>query len=140
MEWSWLILLLIPIAWIVQNTIHEASHLLVGWWREGRKPIALIPYPHKYNGLFYFARYTCSAGSKKDPEDLTDIAPFWAGFIWLDLQACLMYLTDSFWPLPFAVAGLIDALFFWWGYFWGSSSCDGKRYRHRMNRGEYQNG
>ncbi len=138
MIWSNWVLLFIPVAWFLQNCIHEFSHLLVGWIVEGRKPLGFWPYPHFYKGRFYFARYRS--------QDLTQIdlkaigvrysAPFYAGLLWMAI--CLfssLFMSEELkiFCMPFVLAGLVDSLFFWFTYFWGSELSDGKCYKYTKN-------
>jgi hypothetical protein len=101
---TWHLIPTLAVAWLVQNLVHEGSHLLAGWIFEGRKPL---------------------------------IAPFYAGLIWVTAWLFAAVLVpERLWPycMPFALCGLVDALFFWWGYYWGSPQSDGQRYRHMVDR------
>lgn len=140
MTWSWWVLLCVPVAWLVQNCLHELSHLLVGLF-QGLKPSGYYPYPHKHEGRFYFSRYSFDYSSLKPyqldgfirPHNPRHIAPFFAGMLWSGVFVGLMFLvpvTYRIFLLPFAVFGLIDALWFWRGFFWGGEFCDGKRWRY----------
>jgi hypothetical protein len=137
-EWTWWCLTLLPLAWFLQLTIHELSHLVVGKLDEGLKPTGFHPYPHMHNGKLYFARWSFKIpsgveyeyGRKHKPRH---IAPFFGGLLVVGLALlAFLFLSPAGrpWTLPFMVCGLGDALWFWRGYFWGSSKCDGKRWRH----------
>lgn len=138
MEWNWWVLAGVPVAYFLQLCFHELSHLLVGLAHEGRKPTGFYPYPHKHNGKFYFARYTSGPGHFQQvyyrrPHIPRHIAPFWAGLLVVAISALVFFLVSPAWrvfALPTAVAGLVDMLWFWRGYFWGSDGCDGKRWRN----------
>jgi hypothetical protein len=128
-----IVLILLSIAaWFLQNVIHEASHLLFAYIYEGRRPIKLIPWPHKHNNKSYFAR--CVYGPPANDyvvaylSHIKHIAPFYAGLIWAAI-AGILYTLLGIYTLPFIVAGLGDAGFFWWTYIWGSEETDGKRFR-----------
>jgi hypothetical protein len=134
MDWNWWALAAVPVAWFLQNCLHELSHLLVGWVWNGRKPLGFYPYPHKHEGQFYFARCTWGATTKpeRSPRPAL-IAPFFAGVFWASLAAgILLFVASPSWRifvLPFGVTGLVDAAWWWRGYFWGGPYCDGKRWR-----------
>jgi hypothetical protein len=138
MEWNWWVLAAVLPAWFLQLCIHELSHLLVGWFHEGKKPEGFYPYPHKHEGRFYFARY--AAGPSKFPDSFyvmnhlpRHIAPFVAGVLVLAISLVVFFLLSPawrVWVLPTAAMGLGDALWFWRGYFWGSKRTDGMRWRY----------
>lgn len=134
-EWTWWVLLAIPVAWFLQLVVHEASHLLVGWVDERLKPVGFYPYPHVHEGKFYFARYTAvpttdyDSGRTGKPRH---IAPFYAGLVVLLISVVLFLFLNPqarLWAMPTAMCGLGDAIWFWRGYLWGSPRCDGKRWR-----------
>lgn len=132
MIFSWWVIAFVPIAWFVQNCIHELSHLIVGWFREGMKPLGFYPYPHRHNGTTYFARYRCTNSTRHDEKGYRHIAPFYFGLAWALITLivfCFLSKDYRIFVLPFTVCGLVDAGFFWWGYKWGSYKCDGKKYR-----------
>jgi len=132
MVWSWWFLAILPGAWFLQNCLHELSHLIYALFYEGHKPIGFWPYPHTHNGRFYFARYKIHTDGK--PADrLRHIVPFWQGVfcvISLFIMSTLVKEENRIFILPFIITNFVDALFFWWGYFWGSDYSDGKRFRH----------
>jgi hypothetical protein len=128
-------------AWFLENAIHEGSHLLMAYNKRGWPPVEYKPYPCKVDGRWYFAycRYdNTKETAKKGEASEIHIAPFYAGLAW----ACL-WLTPvailagtgnwqwwSWYFLAPIVTGVVDALFFWWGYFWGSKFTDGKKYKY----------
>lgn len=136
-EWNWWALITIFSAAWVQLVIHETSHIVVGWFRNGHKPTKMIPWPSFKDGRFCFARFEYIVGPKKDPASAMLIAPMWAGLGW-----CLINTLLTIWApahvriviLPFAVSGLVDCLWFWRGYFWGTEFCDGKRWKQETGR------
>lgn len=126
-EWLLALIALLP-AWILQNALHESSHLLVGWIVEGRKPTGLYFWPHTHYGQFYFSRYTSGVATKSGSPTPRFIAPFWAATGWAALSLSLGFVIHVLF-FAFTLAALVDALWFWRGYFYGSLLCDGKRYR-----------
>jgi hypothetical protein len=135
MDWNWWAFAVVPVAWFLQNCVHELSHLLVGLVWEGRKPMGFYPYPHKHNGKWYFARYQSGAATKPGRSHRPClIAPFFGGLIWSALwTALLLFVASPSWRiflLPAAITGLVDAGWWWRGYFWGRPTTDGKRWRY----------
>jgi len=131
MFWNIWVLILIPVAWFLQNCIHEGSHILFGWLDEGIKPLGFYPYPHIHDGQFYFARYTYIAFPIPDePHLIRHIAPIITNVGMLLFGAFTLFLTKSIWILPFMVCALMDALWWIYGYIWGSEKKDGKRWRN----------
>ena len=130
--WIIALICIIP-AWAIQNALHEASHLFFAWWCQGRKPLGFWPYPHLHDGRFYFAR--CRWGRQMHPglEYPIYIAPFIMAAIWMFCTAILGLLLH---PLFFAgtLTALVDALWFWRGYFWGTEFSDGKRYKKAVEQ------
>jgi hypothetical protein len=134
---TWHLIPTLLIAWLVQNTIHEVSHLLAGWIFEGRKPLGLWPYPHRYQGRWYFARYRSGPAKRSDPTATRHIVPFYAGLIWITVSLfAAVLLPEHLWLycMPFTLCATVDALFFWWGFYWGSPESDGQRYRGMVDR------
>ena len=128
---DWWILALVPVAWLVQNCLHELSHLVTAWVVYGRKPLGFFPYPHKHNGKFYFARCRYEQGPETlAPQCEIHIAPLTWGAAWFAVNLALV-LMGLLWALPFAVCGLVDALWFVRGYFWSKNPWnDGQRWRY----------
>ena len=112
MAWYWILTLMFLLAWLMQNCIHELSHLVVGWRVCGDKPTGFYPYPHFYEGKFYFARYEAWLGEKD--HYLKHIAPFYAAVIWVWFVGInyLIFNHVGLYVLPFAVCGSVDAV--WW--------------------------
>lgn len=141
MTWNWWVLAVVPVAWFVQNCVHELSHLIVGLF-QGLKPTGFYPYPHKHNGKWFFARYTFEYPDNLTPIQINKltrihnpryISPFYAGLIWCGLFVGIILLVPSSWRIffvPFVACGLVDALWFWRGYFWGREGNDGQRWRY----------
>ena len=155
MSWMW-IAILIPVAWLFENVMHEASHLLTAAFK-GCKPLGLYPFFHwthygpagevEYrwwrpwelwkkpwsDARWFFARCRYQPPAFFwPPHSLVCIAPFiWGMALFTGTMAATAALGfRMLYLLPFAAVGLIDALWWVWGYFWGSPFCDGKRWRN----------
>jgi hypothetical protein len=156
MNWIWLAVL-VSVAWLFENVAHEASHLLTAAFK-GCKPLGLYPFFHwthysptgevEYrwwrpwelwkkpwsDARWFFARCRYVAPTAAwPPHTIIHIAPF----IWgtsLFVGAGVASIFNPIIALPFAGVGLLDAL--WWvrGYFWGSPFCDGKRWKNGDQR------
>jgi len=135
-EWTWWVLLSTPLAWWLQATLHESSHLVVGVRRNGITPLKIVLWPHVYKNHFYGARLTYYEG-KHDPKGLMHIAPMWVGlkmmlFIGLLMLSASPHIRTIL--APFWIVALFHVLSFWRGYFWGTDVCDGKRWRKECLR------
>jgi hypothetical protein len=135
MIWVWLVIVAILSAWL-QLVIHELSHVVVGKIRCGHTPIKIVPWPSRSGGRWYFARWEYLVGDRKDPLCLTELSPVLAGV----LEILIVLIVGLFvgWTmrlflLPLGVTALIDIAWWWRGYLWGSSYCDGKRFRSCCN-------
>lgn len=129
MSWYWVMAIMFPIAWLVQNCLHELSHLVVGYKVCGDKPIGFYPYPHFYEGRFYFAR--SEAWVCKD-HYLKHVAPFYAAIIWVWLTAVVGLLVPEgvdLYIIPFAVCGLVDAGWWLFGTFSKNQETDYNRWK-----------
>jgi len=124
--------------WLIQNSVHEGSHLLVAYVKRGWKPLAFKPYPCNVDGRWYFAYCRYDTNGELSFSGV-HIAPMFAGLIcattWLVVNAILLLVSHWHWLFLFpVVAGIGDALFFWWGYLWGSVYTDGKKYKYLKGR------
>ena len=134
----WSVLVLAPFAWLAQNLIHEGSHLFVAKRRYGLAPRALVPFPHRHAGKWYFAR--CEFDPTYDPIPDVWISPIRFSLIWIVvlnvLGVALLFAGTELWHLviPFKVAAYIDVVFWLRGRFWGSAMCDGKRWKRDWER------
>ena len=156
---SWiLIVVLILVAWLVENVMHEVSHLFMAKIK-GCVPLGLYPFPHwiSYEDMedgrwgyrwwrpwelwrkpwpgakWYFARSLWKQPVKAwPPHTIIFISPVIWGLTLLvsTMVGSAVVRFHTLYLLPFAVVGLIDTL--WWirGYFWGSTDCDGKRWKN----------
>jgi len=129
---------MLPIAWLFQNTVHEVSHLFFALRRHNRTPLGLWPYPHRYNGRFYFARCAWDGGPIEGKRDIVWVAPL-VGAALVGVLAALAVLAQpqsvANGALAFTVCAMIDAIWWFRGYLWGSRSSDGKRWRYGDERG-----
>jgi hypothetical protein len=86
---------------------HEASHVVAAKLKGGRV-LVFKPWPHFYNGKFYFGR-TQTAWLKK-PDRLTHIIPLYKNLLLLPLFGGLAFAW-----LPFlAIAGWLVVDSIWW--------------------------
>ena len=129
MTYLWLALAL-PVAWFVQNCVHESSHLLFGWLEEGRKPLEFKPWPHMYEGRFHFARCLMGEATKEGGSCMRHAAPILVNIPYTLLMLALTLLHFVF--AVFVLCAWVDSLFWVYGYFWGSEFSDGKRFRKAM--------
>jgi len=133
MEWI-IFLALLPLAYFVELCLHEGSHLLAAMWHQKLVPLGFYPYPHFHNGKFYFARYSVVPPTTPDPpHTLRHITPVIVGGLQVIVTGLLQTFIGGWWAaaflLPFFLMGLGEIL--WWlrGYYWGTPTCDGKRWR-----------
>ncbi len=129
MIWNWYVLTLIPVAWFLQLCLHEGSHALIGWANANRLT-GFYPYPHKHMGRWFHGRVMFEMYYPMPAEFY--IAPFFVSGIVLVCSVFMLFLFPvewKLWVLPFGVAALVDALFFWYTYFFGSDLSDGKKWR-----------
>jgi hypothetical protein len=136
MNW-YLFVGLVLFAWFWQNLAHELSHLVVGWFIEGRKPKKLIPWPHKFEGRFYFARYENGPATKGGSSSWRHIAPM----LWDAIQVTVSYSLLIFLSMatflyisPFVFAPLIDTLFWCYGYVFNRPYTDGWQYKKSVEK------
>lgn len=139
------------VAWFWQNLFHEWSHLATGWIWEGRKPIRMIPWPHKWQGRWYWARYEGGPATRANAaqqEYRRHSAPLrwavvqmwcvgagilgWLGAGWL--VSWEMGLEMSWYSVPFFVCPLVDAAVWIWGYVMRRPGTDGDRWRQAGGR------
>jgi hypothetical protein len=133
MVWNWWVLTLVPVAWLLQNCLHEFSHLVIGWIDQGLKPIGFYPWPHYYEGNFYFARCVQGEPAQLDkPHKLRWLAPFIFCIIQMILLVVLYLCIPvlRLWLIPFLVCSIVDCVWWWRGFFFGKNTCDAKRWRY----------
>jgi len=150
MTWYWATLLtLLPTFWLVQLVLHEGSHLLVARFM-GYKAEGMWPFPHWYrwrskawllwpktfrrpddSWRFYFARCRYARRTTRLERDPVAIAPMWMGLGVFVVGLLLNWLVPVFgFFLPLVVCSFGEIPRFWWTYFWGSPSTDGKKWRY----------
>ena len=138
---TWLIVAgLFLVAWFWQNVSHELSHLYNGWLWEGIKPLKLIPWPHKHEGRFYFARYEGGIATRSGSEEHRHIAPLWWAInqqvLFLAVIAVDVFLNSAehwIYFFPFFVCPSVDSLVWIWGALLMRPGTDGMRYRTVKN-------
>lgn len=136
MPWPhWSVYVVLFAAWFWQNAVHELSHLIAAWRYHRAKPLGFYPYPHKYKGRFYFARYEC------EPFPLpghpwVHAAPVVGALVqYLVVAWALLFLEfcevgDLWWYWAvLTLCPIVDML--WWvrSYYWGSPESDGWRFK-----------
>jgi hypothetical protein len=134
MNW-YLLAGLFIVAWFMQNVLHEVSHLMLGWIVEGRKPTKMIPWPHKFGGKFYFSHYECGPATKLLG------SPAWRHaapllMVCSEMTACLVLAKATeqhIWFLPWAVAAIVDALVWSWGFVMQRPGTDGQQFLSAYN-------
>lgn len=154
MEWSWWVLLLVPVAWLMENAVHECSHLLAAkikvnatlkymWllprWinkdtRENKRwwPWHLWRKPWPGKTRFVFARVVWDTQKKPPYPRVISFAPNYGALTVFLLALLVLILLPSpyrVFTLPWLVCPLVDAGNWWKGYFWGSKYSDGQRWR-----------
>jgi hypothetical protein len=140
MNWYLFVALFLP-AWLWQNTSHELSHLWSGYLWEGRKPLKLIFWPHKYKGKFYFARYESGEATQLGSESHRHIAPLWwairqqFSFLVVIVALIITGYPDWVYMLPFFICPTVDALVWVWRAVMMRPGTDGMRYRTVTNKG-----
>ena len=147
--------MLVPVAWIMQNAVHECSHLLTAkitirakliymwllprwmntetgenkrWW-----PWSFWKKPWLNKTRFIFARVSWE--SEKDPPHpkMIHFAPnFGSAIIFLLSLLIFLLLPTPYrvFTLPWVVCPLVDLGNGWRGYFWGNKYSDGQRWRN----------
>lgn len=134
MEWPhWSIYIILPVAWLWQNFIHELSHGIALYHYHKKRVLGLHPYPHKHEGIFYFAR-VCVEPYILPGHPMVHAAPLWGALVQvigvLLIGAPLLILFEHYWHLVLLFAiPCVDVL--WWvrSCRWGRPESDGKRYR-----------
>lgn len=140
-------LAVLPLAWLVQNLVHEGAHLVVGWVVEGRRPTVLIPWPHRYDGRFYFARCDSGPATKPGSPKARFLAPLKAAKILAVVALVATGISlEAAWTVPawgVHVWALIVPFFLcpfvdlhWWmrGFLLQRPGTDGDRYRRLGGR------
>jgi hypothetical protein len=145
------------LAWFWQNVVHELSHLVTGWTLEGRRPLKLVPVPHRYQGRWYWARYESGPATRADA-DLYEHHRHSAPFEWASYQAGISLVVfgalaissglgvfgvevesdlrrPMVWLVPFIVCSLVDMAVWVFGYVRKRPGTDGYRWRQILERG-----
>jgi hypothetical protein len=138
MEWPhWSVYLVLVAAWLWQNIVHEASHLIAIWKYEGKKPRGLYPYLHWHKGRLYASR--CAHEPYKLPGDSrVHSAPLVGAsiqtLVLLSVVFPLLWILDvseaeaKWYCLVLLACPFADVLWWYRGLAWGTRDSDGKRY------------
>ncbi len=132
----WVLAGLVLVAWVGQNVTHELAHLWTGWTWEGRKPLKLVPVPHRYQGQWYWARYECGPATRTASPRHRHIAPVRWAFAQAWTVVCAILLAWVFdagtlvmYLVPFLACPVVDLLVWHWGLFTRRAGTDGARWR-----------
>ena len=140
MEWPhWSVYVVLVVAWLWQNAVHELSHLIAAWKYHRCKPLGLYPYPHIYKGRFYFARYKCEP-FKLPGHPGIHMAPLYGTVVQCFLVSCVALFLEVFleieglegYTVAVVLCPVVDSL--WWlgGFYRGSSISDGQRFKRSI--------
>jgi hypothetical protein len=136
---NWFIFVgLFLVAWFWQNVTHGFSHLFAGWLWEGRKPLKLIPWPHKYKGKFYFSRYEGDVALKNGSPTHRHSAPIHGAIIQVAITmgvfvgGVLEGIAGIYYLVPFIIAPVVDASVWMRGYLRNKPGTDGARWRQQV--------
>ncbi len=124
----------ILLAWFFQNNLHEFSHLLVGKIVEGRKFIKLIPWPHKFGGKFYFARYESGPATKSGSPKFRHIAPVMGAASLFFIATLVLIITHKLFVVAFIVCPIVDICFWMYGYLFNRPTTDGFRFKELVKK------
>ncbi len=130
---DWTVLPVAIAAWLFQNFTHEAGHVFFAK-RKGCQDTKIYPYPHLFKGKFYFARaYWKQPFMKWDKKEMVWLSPIITSTLVILAATFIMFAVPErfhIYLLCFVVAGAVDHL--WWirGFFFGTDSSDGKRWRY----------
>lgn len=130
------ILLIFIIGLFVQFSLHEISHIIFGHIFEGRKPKKIWPYPHRFNGKFYFARYEMYEATKVGNEHMVPISPLISGLVYYIITMLILFIIreKNIYLFSFAAFNAADCLFFWYTVFFGSKESDGKKFLYYFRK------
>jgi hypothetical protein len=135
--------IVLVIAWFVQNCLHEASHLIMAWKVERRHPISFKPYPHYEKRIrkwvFSFCEYGSPLFNSKEEYEIYS-APLWMNTWSTDVCFLAIIILAIFnvgrewelYVLLFIWCSAIDSLVWLWTFWWGSPTSDGQQYRKTL--------
>ena len=129
-----IILALFPVAWFLQNLIHEGSHLLVGWLVEGRKPTKMIPWPSIRSGRLYFGYYEMGKATKRGSPLWRHVAPLFSSWILMTIFIELLTSTGNFMFAPFFICALVDYSVWMFGYIVEKDGTDGQAFSDLLDK------
>lgn len=127
-----LYVVVILFAWFLQNMTHELSHLLVGKIVEGRKIIKIVPWPHKHNGSFYFARCEYGPATKKGSPKFRHAAPLMGCAVIFLIGVILSISTWKLFMLAFVICPIVDCCVWVYGYIFNRPLTDGFRFKNNL--------
>jgi len=123
-------------AWFWQNMVHELSHLWSGWVWEGRKPVKLVPWMHRYKGRWYWARYECGPATENGSPSWRYSSPIRLAAVQVFIVLGLSWLMFVFckdcsvlYMVPFVVCPVVDAGVWLWGLVFKRQGTDGDLWR-----------
>lgn len=125
MEWA-LLAITAVIGCIPELLLHELSHCLV-YKLAGAKIVVFKPWPHKYEGRFYFGRVMADRELPKAWAIESAGAPLVKATIMLGMW-CILAAFVGLWPLGFALWEAIDMINWIQGYIRKRPN-DGGRFR-----------
>lgn len=120
------------VVWLVQNVIHESSHLIAAKLITKTKILSFKPYPHKQDKRWVFASCEYKILEKDKDLSLIHIAPLITDNILLFFAGIFYLIFENIYFIPFIITSFIDFLFFWYTYFWGTKYSDGQKWRNRQ--------
>lgn len=115
-------------AWAWQNVAHEGAHLLVGWLVEGRAPRRLVPWPHRWQGRWYWARYENGLATKAGSPGWRHIAPLCGALMQAGIVVGLIITIEAWLSFPFFICSIVDAIVWTWGLAANRPGSDGRRW------------
>jgi hypothetical protein len=131
-DFHWTVLLAAIPAFYLQLAVHEISHVLVArklgyegvrWW--------VYPFPKRRilgGWMLSGFMYQYGLGKRSGNEWKMWVAPpRWSLSVFIFMGFVGVFCT--WYAVPTAVFALIDSIWFWKGYFFGSEHTDGARYR-----------
>ena len=138
---AWLTIVSMAVAWFLQNCTHGISHLVAVSYYHGAKPVSIRPWPHVHRGGFYFCRAIWSWRGVKKPYTTHSVysAPVIGALVQCVIALAVfavVFILDkpsAQYVLSFVLAPLVDIVWWFGGYKWGSERSDGQRFCRAIN-------